>query len=43
MRVGAVRTYGAGPHREPAPWVRVTLNGLLVAGLILLSSWLFRG
>jgi hypothetical protein len=31
------------PLLEPVSWVRVALSGLLVAGLVLLSSWLFRG
>jgi len=30
-------------RENAAPWVRIALSGLLVAGLILMSSWLFRG
>ena len=28
---------------ERPPWRHLALSGLLVAGLILMSSWLFRG
>ena len=31
------------PQRVAVLWVRIALSGLLVAGPVLMSSWLFRG
>ena len=42
-QVEPVQTPGAAPNRQPVFWVSVALTGLLVAGIILVSSWFFRG